>query len=226
MLRVRAARQRPRAPVRGRSDDRRVGSLQGLRPAAAVIVILLGLAIAACGGSSRARTSRQTDYSTLIGAGVQLLRMNNLPAATQLFQQAIVANPNDPVGYYDLGVAYQQQGLTRRAIRQYSRALRVNGQYVPALYNKAVLVAKRDIPTAIFLYRQVIAIKPDSPTALLNLGLLLAAQKGLERQAYHALVAAIRLDPALRRDLPAGLLARLSKPPRHESTRGPASPPS
>ena len=191
-----------------------------------MIVILLGLAIAACGGSSRARTSRQTDYSTLIGAGVQLLRMNNLPAATQLFQQAIVANPNDPVGYYDLGVAYQQQGLTRRAIRQYSRALRVNGQYVPALYNKAVLVAKRDIPTAIFLYRQVIAIKPDSPTALLNLGLLLAAQKGLERQAYHALVAAIRLDPALRRDLPAGLLARLSKPPRHESTRGPASPPS
>src|SRR5205085_5791540 len=118
-----------------------------------------------------------------VGAGVQLLRSGNIGAAEQLFQQAIAKRPNDPVGYYDLGVAYQQQGQVRRARRAYRLAINRNPHYVPALFNEAVLISGYDKPTAIFLYRQVISIKPDSPSALLNLGLLEASQKGVERQA-------------------------------------------
>lgn len=183
------------------------------RPTAAtVFLVLLTALVAACGGSGKSTaTNAQADYRTLVGAGSDLLRQGNVGAAEQLFEQAIAKNPNDPVGYYDLGVAYQQEGLARQAVRQYRRALAVNDQYVPALYNEAVIMATRNVPTAIFLYRQIIAIKPDSPTALLNLGLLEARENGLEREAYRDLTRAIRLDPRLRSAVPAMLLAPLSR---------------
>jgi hypothetical protein len=62
----------------------------------------------------------------------------------------------------------------------------------------------------------VISIKPDSPTALLKLGLLEASLSGIEREAYSHLTLAIRLDPALRIAVPASLLARLRERARRE----------
>jgi tetratricopeptide (TPR) repeat protein len=192
-------------------------SLSGLI-ATAIVVGALNLVLAGCGGSAtHAATTTAADYGTLVGAGVHLLRIGNLGAAEQLFEQAITKDSQDPVGHYDLGVALAQQGEARLAVRQYRLALRINPRYVPALYNEAVLITRHDKPTAIFLYRQIIAIKPHSPTALLNLGLLEAPQRGLGRVAYVDLTSAIREDRALRSAVPASLLARL----RHEEVHEP-----
>jgi tetratricopeptide (TPR) repeat protein len=173
------------------------------------MIALFGLPLAGCGGASSTNSTTTADFGTLIGAGIQLLRSGNAGAAEQLFQQAIAKQPKDPVGYYNLGVAYQQDGKPRLALRQYRLATRHDPQYVPALYNEAVLFTARDKATAMFLYREVISIKPDSPTALLNLGLLEASVSGFERLAYGHLTKAIRLDPTLRAEVSGALMTHL-----------------
>jgi tetratricopeptide (TPR) repeat protein len=185
----------------------------------------IGLLLSACGGNSKVTTSSPTatstttaGYSTLVGAGLQLLRGGNLDAAEQLFRQAIAKNSSNPVGYYDLGVTYQQEGRRKRALRQYRLAMTHDPRYVPALYNAAVLLTGHRNAVAMFFYRQVISIRPDSPTALLNLGLLEAPLAGVAREAYHHLTSAIRLDPALRTQVPAALLTNL----QHQASREPA----
>ena len=178
-------------------------------------MLIVGV-LAACGGSKQDAAPRSTaDFGTLIGAGTHLLGAGNVAAAEQLFQQAITKSPDNPTGYYDLGVAYQQEGRARLAMREYRRATRWDPEYTPALYNQAVLLTGRDNPTAVFLYHKVIAIRPDSPTALLNLGLIEASLKGDAPAAYKHLTRAIRLDAALRKAVPAALLARL----RQEASR-------
>ena len=172
------------------------------------LALLATVAIAACGGSGKTSSTASTStapYSVLIGAGMELLRQGNTSAAEQLFAQAVAREPNNPVAHYDLGVVLQAVGDTRDAMRQYRLALAKNPQYTPALYNEAALIAPRNPPLAIFYYSQVIAIKPDSPTALLNLGLLQAASHWPRRVAIRNLRSAVTLDPALRNDIPADL---------------------
>jgi tetratricopeptide (TPR) repeat protein len=167
--------------------------------------------LAACGGTNRSTTASQADYGTLVGAGVQLLRQGNAGAAEQLFQQAIAKNPHDPVAHYDLGVAYQQTGHRANALLQYRYALAADPRYVPALFNKAVILSRRNAQLAIFYYHVVIGIQPDSPTAFLNLGLLEAATKSSRAQALRDLAHAVKLEPSLLADVPVPLQAHLPK---------------
>jgi tetratricopeptide (TPR) repeat protein len=148
-------------------------------------------------------------FAILIGAGMRLLQTGNVGAAEQLFQQAIARDSRSPVGYYDLGVAYQSDGKTRLAARQYVRAIAEDPHYVPALYNQAGIVAKRNRRLAIFYYRRVIQLKPNSPTAFLNLGLLEHETKSLRTIGLSHLERAVKLDPSLRAAVPAALRARL-----------------
>lgn len=179
---------------------------------AAIWFALAGLAgsLAACGGSSKPTTSTgSADYGTLVGAGVTLLRQGNPGAAEQLFRQAIPKRPRNPVGYYDLGVAYERAGDARDAVIEYEHALRVDARYAPALFNQAVIIAPRNPPTAMFLYRRVIHLQPDSATAYLNLGLLEIGTRALHRRGVRDLTRAVHLDPALRSRVPASLRAQL-----------------
>jgi tetratricopeptide (TPR) repeat protein len=169
--------------------------------------------VSACGGGHKesGNPDAHASYSTLVGASVALLGKGNTGAAEQLLQKAITKNPHSPVAYYDLGVAYQRQGNTRQAARNYLHAIAVDRNYVPALFNQAEIFAKRNAPLAIFYYRRIIHLKPDSPTAYLNLGLLEAATKALHRQALADLAQAVKLDPSLRGQVPPPLRASLSK---------------
>jgi Tfp pilus assembly protein PilF len=146
----------------------------------------------------------------LIGAGMDLLRQGNWSAAEQLFEQAIARKPSNPVGHYDLGVVLQRVGDREAALRQYRLAVASDPQYTPALFNEAVILAPRNPPLAMFYYRRIIATKPNSPTALLNLGLLEAANRYPRRIVLASLRRAVALDPALRSDVPAALRPELS----------------
>lgn len=83
---------------------------------------------------------------------------------------------------------------------------------VPAIFNQAVVNSGHDVPLAVFLYRRVISLQPDSPTAYLNLGLL-EAQQGQPTEAGVDLRKAIQLDESLRTRIPAGDAHDLSLPP-------------
>jgi len=183
------------------------------------------LVLAACGADKKAANAdAKASYQVLVGAGTHLLGLGNSHAAEQLFESAIAKDPRTTAAQFDLGVAYQQDGDTRDALRQYVIALRTDPEYVPALYNEATIVAARNAPLAIFYYRQVIRIQPDSPTALLNLGLLESRSRSLRPRALMDLRRAIRLDPSLRarvttKVMHADVLSAARNPIHHPSRR-------
>jgi Tfp pilus assembly protein PilF len=198
----------PPPPVkvnRSHGYARRVRATLGLR--GSWLLIVAGLLLSSCGGSAKSSStnSSHAPFRVLIGAGMDLLRQGNSSAAQQLFEQAIAREPNNPVGHYDLGVVLQRVGDSRDALHQYRLALASDPQYTPALFNEAVVLAPRDPTLAIFDYHRIIAIKPNSPTALLNLGLLEAAVGYPHRVVLSNLRRAVALDPSLRQSVPPGL---------------------
>jgi tetratricopeptide (TPR) repeat protein len=175
-----------------------------------VTIGALGLSLVACGGAGKSSSTASADYATLVDAGTHLLNEGNASAAAQLFEKAIAKDPAAPVGHYDLGVVYEHRGQTKNAMREYSRALAADPNYVPALYNKASILRSSRPLVAIFYYQKVVSLRPKAATALLNLGLLLTAQPGSRAVGLRALAKAIRLQPSLRSDLPAPLQAVVS----------------
>jgi tetratricopeptide (TPR) repeat protein len=195
------------------------------------VVGAVASSLGGCGGSSHLPHSATSTapFTTLLHAGNKLLSEAKISAAEQLYQQAIAKSPADPVGHYDLGVAYQTAGDRGDALLEYRRALTRNPSYVPALYNEAVLVTPTDAPLAIFYFRQVIRIQPRSPTALLNLGLLEHRNRPPQPFGLLPLDQSLALDSSLRLRIPASLrdelrhtsLAQLERTIRANERHGP-----
>ena len=158
-----------------------------------------------------ATTVAASRFTTLINAGILLLRHDNASAATQLFQQAIQADPRNPIGYYNLGVVDQTERDVGAALREYRLAVEADPRYVPALYNEAVALSGTDRAQAISLYQEVISLQPDSPTALLNLGLL-DFGTGRRSQGKVLLRRAVKLEPSLESKIPASIHAEVAAP--------------
>jgi tetratricopeptide (TPR) repeat protein len=166
--------------------------------------------LASCsGGSSSGKSTSSDSFATLVGAGNALLKQRNPGAAEQLFAQAIRKAPANPLGYYDAGVADQQLGENQAALAQYARAVRANSRYAPALFNTATIYNASDPDRAMYLYRRVITIQADSPTAYLNLGILEARKPRDASQSTEDLQMAVRLEPSLLAKIPARLRRRL-----------------
>ncbi len=175
--------------------------------ARSVVIAALACAVSACGSGTAAQvttTTKPPSYETLVGAGIALLKQNNLNAAQQLFEQAVKVAPTLPVAYYDLGVINQSESNTRGALQEYLMADREDPKYVPALYNRAVIYRTTNKPLAVFLYRQVIQLQPNSPTAYLALGLMQIGGRGpsIKAQALRYLKQAVKLDRSLMADIP------------------------
>jgi Tfp pilus assembly protein PilF len=173
----------------------------------AVAALLSGCGSAGGAHSATGAASPGAAFTALIGAGTQLLAQGDPAAALQVFRHAVREEPRSPVGYFDVGVVDEDLGDTSAALRQYRRALFVDRAYAPALYNEAVIYAPSAPQVAEADYRAAIAAQPDSPTALLNLGLLEA--EGRQAGALADLERAVALDPGLRSRIPARLRARL-----------------
>jgi tetratricopeptide (TPR) repeat protein len=170
-------------------------------------VALAAAAVAACSGSSSSSLPK-VPVSTRFAAGLAALRQHDYSAAEGLLTQVTKLEPRNYAAYYDLGLAYQDQGAVRPALVAYAKAQALNERFVPVLYNRAVLYSRADPQLALFLYRRVISLQQDSPTAFLNLGLLEAAQgPHLRKQANRDLARAIQLDPSLASRIPAPLRA-------------------
>jgi tetratricopeptide (TPR) repeat protein len=181
-------------------------------PAAFKVLALVAVTaplLGACGGSgkqpSTSTIAADAPFSVLIGAGVRLLHQGHTSAATQLFTRAVARKPGNPVGYYDLGVALQRAGNWRAALREYRLAVARDPSYTPALFNEAVLVAPRDPALAIFYYRRILAIRPKSPTVMLNLALAERADHWPRRYVLKTIQQAVKLDPSLVTHVPASL---------------------
>jgi tetratricopeptide (TPR) repeat protein len=176
-----------------------------------LVIAALLATVTACGGSSAntATSVAHASFDDLIGAGTQLLARGNAAGAAQLFQQAVKKQPDSPVGYYDLGVAQAKEGLRRQALADYGGALKADSKYVPALYNLGIAFSQRRPRVAIFFLRRAAQLKPDSPTAFLQLGLIESRYPKLRAQALQDLKRAIVLDPSLIVHVPPHIRARV-----------------
>jgi tetratricopeptide (TPR) repeat protein len=177
-----------------------------------LVIAALLATVTACGGSSAnsaTSVASHASFDDLIGAGTQLLARGNAAGAAQLFEQAVKKQPDDPVGYYDLGVAQAKEGLRRQSLADYGGALKADSKYVPALYNLGIAFSERRPRVAIFFLRRAAQLKPDSPTAFLQLGLIEIRYPKLGAQALQDLKRAIVLDPSLIAHIPRQLRARV-----------------
>jgi Flp pilus assembly protein TadD len=183
----------------------------------------LALVLASCSAAhAGVTTTAVAPFSALVGAGNVLLHRGNFNAAEQVFEQATKAYPTDPIGYYDLGVAYQQAGESQAALDSYRQALKFDPKDVSALYNSAVIYATYPLGAqqAIFTYRQILTIQPDSPTAYLNLGLLEWRVRGGQHDAVRFIDKAIILDPSLAKRIPPDIRAAMATAGRSTTKHG------
>ncbi len=171
----------------------RLRSVAGARAGRLGLVALIGgsgLLASACGGPGT------PSASSLLSTAVSEINAHQYSAAKTELDDLLKQRPSSYIAYYDLGVIDLQLGDTAGAMKEFAQSLSIDGNYVPSLYNEAVVDGATDPTLAMSLYRQVVRIQPHSPTAYLNLGML-EVRSGMKTQGEHDLNTAIRQDPAL-----------------------------
>jgi alpha-1,2-mannosyltransferase len=143
-------------------------------------------------------------FAATVRAGVAASAAGELALARQDFTVSTRLEPDNPIGYFDLGVVDARAGDDGRAQRDYEHALSLDGHDKGALYNLAVLFTLVSRARAVSLYRQVLAIDARNADARLNLGFVLLGE-GHAASGEHELQEAVALDPALRSRVPASL---------------------
>jgi tetratricopeptide (TPR) repeat protein len=81
-------------------------------------------------------------------------------------KQAATANPQDPQAHYALGLQYENQGQTKKALGEYRKALSLKPDYDQALYSLGRLMGELgETDKAIEIAKQVVKLKPKSAEA-------------------------------------------------------------
>ncbi len=153
-------------------DDRRIPS-----PVLAWLTVA-ALALAACGsgGSDRASSSQSAKSAgstansahALIITGIAQANAKQYEQAATTFRDVLVLSPNNKFVWYNLGLIAQVQNHFSPALADYSKALAIDPKYTPAMYNKAILLERTDLHSALALYQQITAINPKAATAYLR----------------------------------------------------------
>jgi tetratricopeptide (TPR) repeat protein len=166
---------------------------------------LLGIALVAAACSSNNAPSASSSAGSDIAAGLKAESAGQNQQAVNDFTAATAADPADAIGYYDLGVVYQENlNDATSAIAAYNKALLAKPNYKPALFNLAILETSSDPQSAISLYNKLLALSPNDANSNFNLGLLLIAQNQAT-QGHADVKKAIFINPALAKRVPAGI---------------------
>ena len=168
------------------------------------LLTLTGVTASCRGGDSAAPATTSTTVSEAdkrLQQGLANQEAGALDKAREDFLAVISQDPTNKVAYYDLGVVAQQQNDVDAAADAYRKALDIDPQYQPALFNLAVLLAPVEPETAEDLYRKLLAINPNDANVHFNLGLLLR-QMGRQSEGNAEVARALELKPELASRLP------------------------
>ena len=141
-----------------------------------------------------------------MNAGLSAQAAGNLSGAATDYKNAIAQDPHNKFAYYDLGLVDQLQGQAAAAEQNYRTTIQIDPNFVPALFNLAIIRTTPSPTEAEELYRQVISLQPNDATAHLNLGFLLRSEKRIP-EGNAELSTAVSLDPTLASRIPPGTLA-------------------
>jgi Flp pilus assembly protein TadD len=164
-------------------------------------ILTVALLAASCGGSPSASSTARS----LISQGLTAESSGNTQQAVHDFRAAAATDRTDAVPYYELGVLYQRVlHNSAQAATAYKMALSIRPKYSAALFNLAMVDTPSQPQAAMNLYNELILLNPKNADAEFNLGLLLINQ--LQPVPGHTLLKkAIALDPALAKQVPAGI---------------------
>lgn len=179
-----------------------------------VVALLIGAAAGTFGGHAfwkgSGTPSAKDATSTLNAATAALFQQaytlqkaGKLADAQADYLEIVKQNPVNYYAYYDLGLIYQQTNHDGAATVDYEKALLIEPNYEPALYNLATIESSSNPNGAIDLYLQLQALRPKNGDAVaFNLGLLYL-QTGNTKQGVAELRYAIKLTPSLASRVPA-----------------------
>lgn len=179
-----------------RSAPPRVGTRRRRGAAAALVAALaLGPLAAACSSTG---TPSTTPAERTFTAGLAAEASGNRALAVADFLAVVKQDPRNKFAWYDLGDIAGQAGQPAQAESDYRRSLGIDPDYVPALYNLAVLETAGTPADAAALYQRVLHLAPGNAEAHWNLGYVLQTL-GRTSAGDAQIATALRLDPSLAR---------------------------
>jgi len=117
--------------------------------------------------------------------------------AISFFLRTIELKPDYAIAYYNLGLAYKNQGNHTKAIQLYEKAIEVDPDDADAYYNLGLAYyVQGNYTKAIELYEKAIELDPDLALAYVNLGVAYYDQGNLTK-AIELYEKAIELEPDL-----------------------------
>lgn len=101
-------------------------------------------------------------------------RAGDYDGAAALYQQILLAEPNNAGVHYNLGITYQQLGRLDEAVEENARALALKPDFPEAENNLGILLRSLwRIDEAAEAFQRAVALKPDFAEAWNNLGVTL-----------------------------------------------------
>lgn len=171
--------------------------------------IALGLLLAAGGCSSddepgSPKTSASATevpegadaVATLIDEGLQQISAEDYDRARGTFDAVLTLDPENVYAHYNLGYISQQEGDVGSAVASYVKAIELDPEFAPGLYNLAILTEPSDLDAAVDLYRRVIETKPDDAPSYVRLGYALQ-HLGQKKEGKEMLDRGFEFDPSL-----------------------------
>lgn len=170
-------------------------------------LIVASLALISCGGGTNVASSRHSSSSTsalspassasaLINTGIAQANAKQYQQAETTFRDVLVLSPKNKFAWYNLGLIAQVQNQSSPALADYSKALSIDPKYTPAMYNKAILLERTDLHSALALYQQITSINPKAATAYLRESFVYDRLRD-KTKANQARAHALALDPSL-----------------------------
>ncbi|MFY9926124.1 MAG: tetratricopeptide repeat protein [Opitutaceae bacterium] len=101
-------------------------------------------------------------------------RAGDYDGAAALYQQILLAEPNNAGVHYNLGITYRQLGRLDEAVEENARALALKPDFPEAENNLGILLRSLwRIDEAVEAFQRAVALKPDFAEAWNNLGVTL-----------------------------------------------------
>ena len=189
-----------RPPRAAASDHRRPG-----RPAVLGWLVVASIALFGCGGGTKVASSSQSSSTTqspvssaaaLLNTGIAQANAKQYEQAETTFRDVLVVSPNNKFAWYNLGLIAQVQNQSSPALTDYSKAISIDSKYTPAMYNKAILLERTNLHSALALYQQITSINPKAATAYLRESFVYDRLHD-QSKAKQARAKALALDPSL-----------------------------
>jgi tetratricopeptide (TPR) repeat protein len=182
-----------------------VKSRSAVRPVMALTLIIAITVLGASCGASKSSGSPKTTadaksnaaaVQSLLQEGISQAQAKMLDQAATTFKNVLLLSPKNVYALYNLGVIDQSEKNATGALSYYDQALRADGTYTPAMYNKAIILEATNLDAALALYKQIVLINPKASTAYLRMAFVYAKQ-GQTLKATEARTKAVALDASL-----------------------------